>query len=63
VQTSIEKVISTLAEAILLVVIVVVIFLQTWRASLIPLLTISRYRSRITARVLRQAATVKASSG
>jgi multidrug efflux pump len=40
VQTSIEKVISTLAEAILLVVIVVVIFLQTWRASLIPLLAV-----------------------
>ena len=40
VQTSIEKVISTLIEAILLVVIVVVIFLQTWRASLIPLLAV-----------------------
>ncbi|HOX66693.1 MAG TPA: multidrug efflux RND transporter permease subunit [Burkholderiaceae bacterium] len=40
VQTSIEKVISTLIEAILLVVIVVVVFLQTWRASLIPLLAV-----------------------
>ena len=40
VQTSIEKVVTTLAEAILLVVIVVVIFLQTWRASLIPLLAV-----------------------
>ena len=40
VQTSIEKVISTLIEAVLLVVIVVVIFLQTWRASLIPLLAV-----------------------
>ncbi|OYY63303.1 MAG: multidrug efflux RND transporter permease subunit, partial [Burkholderiales bacterium 28-67-8] len=40
VQTSIEKVISTLIEAVLLVVIVVVVFLQTWRASLIPLLAV-----------------------
>ena len=40
VQTSIEKVIHTLLEAIALVVIVVVIFLQTWRASLIPLLAV-----------------------
>ena len=40
VQSSIEKVIHTLLEAIALVVIVVVIFLQTWRASLIPLLAV-----------------------
>lgn len=40
VQTSIEKVVSTLLEAVLLVVIVVIIFLQTWRASLIPLLAV-----------------------
>lgn len=40
VQTSIEKVIHTLIEAILLVAIVVVIFLQTWRASIIPLLAV-----------------------
>ncbi len=40
VRTSIEKVIVTLFEAIALVVIVVVIFLQTWRASLIPLLAV-----------------------
>ncbi len=40
VRTSIEKVIITLFEAIALVVIVVVIFLQTWRASLIPLLAV-----------------------
>lgn len=40
VRTGIEKVISTLLEAILLVVIVVIIFLQTWRASIIPLLAV-----------------------
>ncbi|MGB9151136.1 MAG: efflux RND transporter permease subunit, partial [Burkholderiales bacterium] len=40
VQTSIEKVVATLIEAILLVVLVVIIFLQTWRASLIPLLAV-----------------------
>src|SRR5436190_418477 len=37
VSHSIDAVIHTLAEAILLVVIVVILFLQTWRASLIPL--------------------------
>ncbi|HLP75364.1 MAG TPA: efflux RND transporter permease subunit, partial [Candidatus Paceibacterota bacterium] len=37
VRHSIEAVIHTLAEAILLVVIVVILFLQTWRASIIPL--------------------------
>jgi multidrug efflux pump len=37
VRKSIDAVIHTLIEAILLVVIVVVIFLQTWRASIIPL--------------------------
>ena len=37
VRQSIEKVVITLLEAIALVVIVVVVFLQTWRASLIPL--------------------------
>ncbi|MGL5004786.1 MAG: efflux RND transporter permease subunit, partial [Casimicrobium sp.] len=40
VQTSINKVIVTLFEAILLVVLVVIVFLQTWRASLIPLLAV-----------------------
>jgi multidrug efflux pump len=40
VQTSIEKVITTLIEAVLLVVLVVIIFLQTWRASIIPLLAV-----------------------
>src|SRR5436190_995277 len=37
VRHSIEAVVHTLIEAILLVVVVVVLFLQTWRASLIPL--------------------------
>src|SRR5579859_7271852 len=37
VRHSIEAVVHTLAEAVLLVVIVVVLFLQTWRASIIPL--------------------------
>src|SRR5580698_9364920 len=37
VRHSIEAVVHTLLEAILLVVIVVIVFLQTWRASIIPL--------------------------
>ncbi len=37
VRRSIESVVHTLLEAILLVVIVVIVFLQTWRASIIPL--------------------------
>src|SRR5690349_12980300 len=37
VSHSIEAVVHTLLEAILLVVLVVVLFLQTWRASIIPL--------------------------
>ncbi|HEX7940946.1 MAG TPA: efflux RND transporter permease subunit, partial [Gemmatimonadaceae bacterium] len=37
VRSSIHEVVKTLFEAILLVVIVVVLFLQTWRASIIPL--------------------------
>jgi multidrug efflux pump len=40
VQTSIEKVVLTLIEAVLLVVLVVILFLQTWRASIIPLLAV-----------------------
>jgi multidrug efflux pump len=40
VQTSIEKVVATLIEAVLLVVLVVILFLQTWRASVIPLLAV-----------------------
>ena len=37
VSHSIEAVVHTLIEAVLLVVIVVIVFLQTWRASIIPL--------------------------
>ena len=37
VRHSIEAVIHTLCEAILLVVLVVILFLQTWRAAIIPL--------------------------
>ncbi len=40
VRSSIEKVIDTLLEAVALVVLVVIIFLQTWRASIIPLLAV-----------------------
>src|SRR5690606_6443838 len=38
VRDSIKAVIHTLLEAVLLVVLVVILFLQTWRASIIPLL-------------------------
>ncbi|KQS61201.1 transporter [Rhizobium sp. Leaf371] len=40
VRASIEKVIDTLLEAIALVVVVVILFLQTWRASIIPLIAV-----------------------
>jgi multidrug efflux pump len=40
VRASIHAVIKTLLEAIALVVIVVIVFLQTWRASIIPLLAV-----------------------
>ncbi len=40
VSTSIKAVIMTLLEAVALVVLVVILFLQTWRASLIPLLAV-----------------------
>src|SRR5258708_6593083 len=40
VRRSIEAVVHTLLEAVLLVVIVVIIFLQTWRASIIPLVAV-----------------------
>ncbi len=40
VKTSIEKVVTTLLEAVALVVLVVILFLQTWRASIIPLLAV-----------------------
>ena len=40
VRGSIDAVIATLIEAIVLVVIVVIVFLQTWRASIIPLIAV-----------------------
>jgi multidrug efflux pump len=40
VEDSIKAVIKTLLEAVALVVLVVIVFLQTWRASLIPLLAV-----------------------
>lgn len=40
VDESIDAVIHTLIEALLLVVLVVIVFLQTWRASIIPLLAV-----------------------
>ncbi|WP_136681164.1 multidrug efflux RND transporter permease subunit [Neptunomonas sp. XY-337] len=40
VRGSIDAVIDTLLEAIVLVVIVVILFLQTWRASIIPLIAV-----------------------
>jgi hydrophobe/amphiphile efflux-1 (HAE1) family protein len=40
VQQSIEAVLHTLLEAIALVVLVVILFLQTWRASIIPLVAV-----------------------
>ncbi|ODT15646.1 MAG: RND transporter [Kaistia sp. SCN 65-12] len=40
IQASIDAVITTLFEAVILVVIVVILFLQTWRAAIIPILAI-----------------------
>ena len=40
VRESIDSVVHTLLEAVCLVVLVVIIFLQTWRASIIPLLAV-----------------------
>ena len=40
VRASIEAVVHTLLEAIALVVLVVILFLQTWRASIIPLVAV-----------------------
>jgi len=40
ISDSIEAVIHTMFEAVILVVLVIVIFLQTWRASLIPIVAI-----------------------
>ncbi|AXC48327.1 multidrug efflux RND transporter permease subunit [Paracoccus suum] len=40
VEQSIQKVYHTLAEAVLLVVLVIIVFLQSWRATLIPLVAV-----------------------
>ncbi|WP_428032570.1 efflux RND transporter permease subunit [Ancylobacter sp.] len=40
IQESVDEVYTTLAEAIVLVVVVVTLFLQSWRAALIPILAI-----------------------
>ena len=40
IQRSIDEVIVTLGEAVILVIIVIVLFLQTWRAAIIPIVAI-----------------------
>src|ERR1019366_6203714 len=40
IRQSVDAVIDTIGEAIVLVVLVVIIFLQTWRAAIIPLVAI-----------------------
>jgi len=40
IQQSVNAVIETIAEAIILVVLVVILFLQTWRAAVIPIIAI-----------------------
>ncbi|MBY0504499.1 MAG: multidrug efflux RND transporter permease subunit [Bryobacteraceae bacterium] len=40
VRSSIREVLRTLAEAVVLVILVVFVFLQSWRATLIPLITV-----------------------
>src|SRR4030088_3421870 len=40
IEQSVEAVIHTLFEAVMLVLIVVLVFLQTWRATIIPLLAV-----------------------
>ena len=40
IQQSVDAVIETIFEAIVLVVLVVILFLQTWRAAIIPLVAI-----------------------
>ena len=40
IQYSVDAVIRTLIEAVLLVVVVVIVFLQTWRAAIIPIIAI-----------------------
>src|SRR5205814_8621519 len=40
VQQSVDEVIKTLFEAVALVVLVIILFLQTWRAAIIPVIAI-----------------------
>ncbi len=40
IQQSVDQVVRTLGEAVLLVVLVVILFLQTWRAAIIPVVAI-----------------------
>ena len=40
IQTSVDAVVHTLFEAVVLVVLVVILFLQTWRAAIIPIVAI-----------------------
>ena len=40
IQRSVDEVIKTLWEALLLVIIVVILFLQTWRAAIVPIAAI-----------------------
>ncbi|MFX5415765.1 efflux RND transporter permease subunit, partial [Acinetobacter baumannii] len=40
VQESIKEVVKTLVEAIILVILVMFLFLQSWRATLIPSITV-----------------------
>ena len=40
IQQSVDEVIKTLFEAVVLVVLVILLFLQTWRAALIPIVAI-----------------------
>ena len=40
ISQSVEAVITTMFEAVILVVVVIILFLQTWRASIIPIVAI-----------------------
>src|SRR5258708_12023161 len=40
IQESVNAVIETIGEAVILVVLVVILFLQTWRAAVIPIVAI-----------------------
>jgi len=46
IQQSVNAVIETIGEAIVLVILVVILFLQTWRAAIIPLVAIPVFADR-----------------